>query len=229
MFFFFSFSLYSSCLQMLKQNKENPVYSSSLETLRTGSEGEQHRQTSHHFSHHFSLEDKFSQEVLLPESRLPCPRERCSSGFLEPLGLLSLVKANTACPLQRQQPWWNTSTPSAPAWSSWGWWPSGASGMILVKDRTQTSRYSGPGWGRYSPSAEGIRGWLLPSAPQTLQTCLVMLLDNPLLKLSSYGKREQVPRTPTDRSPLSLNLPDTRSSEKTSSGFLSNEWQFSWK
>lgn len=81
----------------------------------------------------------------------------------------------------------------------------------------------GPGVGAVLTSTEGIRGWLLSSAPQTLQTCLVMLLDNPLLKLSSYGKREQVPRTPTDRSPLSLNLPDTRSSEKTSSGFLSNE------
>lgn len=92
---FFSFSFYSSCLQMLRQNKENPVFSSFLEILRTGSEGEQHRQTPHHFSHQFSLEDKFSQEVLLPESRLPCPRERCSSGFLEPVGLLSLLWRQT--------------------------------------------------------------------------------------------------------------------------------------
>ena len=99
----------------------------------------------------------------------------------------------------------------------------GSFGHDLSQGPNPDFQVLGPGLRALLTSAEGIRGWLLPSAPQTFHTSLVMLLDNPPLKLSSYGKWEQVPQTPTDPSPLSLNLPDTWSSEKRSSGFLSNE------
>ena len=58
--------------------------------------------------------------------------------------------------------------------------------------------------------------------PHRLSRCLLSCYFITRFLNSSYGKREQVPRTPTDHS-LSLNLPDTRSPEKRSSGFLSNK------